>query len=224
MNCALKTKDDVMLSMAGIKKADLRYHETSYKNWDMWDFLCHATRKPLSFGAAILDVGCAGSPFLHNLASLGFKNLHGIDFDYLPGQAQHWPDRIRYHRGDLTKTPFEYGMFDMVTSLSVIEHGVDPEEYIREMSRILKPGGLLLTSTDYWPEKVRTWDVRRKKTFGLPWRILRPDDIVEIVNIGRRWGLEPTGALDFSVQDKVVNWEGKNYTFFSFALRKKGAE
>ena len=45
-------------------------------------------------------------------------------------------------------------MFDYVTSLSVIEHGVNIEKYFREMSRIIKSNGYLLTSTDYWPDKL----------------------------------------------------------------------
>ncbi len=45
-------------------------------------------------------------------------------------------------------------MFDYITSLSVIEHGVNIENYFKEMNRVLKKGGMLLTSTDYWYDKI----------------------------------------------------------------------
>ena len=45
-------------------------------------------------------------------------------------------------------------MFDFITSLSVIEHGVNIQNYFKEMNRILKKDGILLTSTDYWPDKI----------------------------------------------------------------------
>jgi len=45
-------------------------------------------------------------------------------------------------------------MFDYITSLSVIEHGVNIQNYFKEMNRILKKGGVLLTSSDYWPDKL----------------------------------------------------------------------
>ena len=54
---------------------------------------------------------------------------------------------------NLEATHYKENTFDFVTSLSVIEHGVDIQKYFEEMSRILKKDGLLLTSTDYWPEK-----------------------------------------------------------------------
>ena len=53
---------------------------------------------------------------------------------------------------DLEKTGFQNNTFDFVTSLSVIEHGINIENYFKEMNRILKKEGLLLTSTDYWPD------------------------------------------------------------------------
>lgn len=50
---------------------------------------------------------------------------------------------------DLEKTNFKNNMFDYITSLSVIEHGVNIQNYFKEMNRILKKGAVLLTSSDY---------------------------------------------------------------------------
>ena len=45
---------------------------------------------------------------------------------------------------NLEDTNYSDQMFDYVTSLSVIEHGINIEKYFREMSRIIKNDGYLL--------------------------------------------------------------------------------
>ena len=54
---------------------------------------------------------------------------------------------------DLEKTNFNDNMFDFYIVV-VIEHGVNIQNYFKEMNRILKKDGILLTSTDYWPDKI----------------------------------------------------------------------
>lgn len=219
LNSALKSYHEIDVAKRLLLRCKSPLHQTDEKNWDLWDFVQRLSSLDPN-KARILDAGCVGNPLLGILESWGFKKLYGIDFNAKPTYS---PWGIQIRRGDLTRTDFDYQVFDAVTSLSVIEHGVDPDAYMREMSRILKPGGLLLTSTDYWEEPVSTRGISKKKRFGLPWKVQTPDDIRAVLKIARRWGLEPTGPIDFSVQDKVVRWEGKEYTFLSFALQKKGA-
>ena len=111
--------------------------------------------------AAILDVGCQWCPLLPWLATLGFRRLYGIDAMAiepwtirLEQRLRGW--RIRRSVQDLQATRFRDETFSAVTSLSVIEHGVDPDRYAAEMARILRSGGLLLTSTDFWPDGIDT--------------------------------------------------------------------
>lgn len=220
MNTALKCEDEVTLAKKGLDAVGAKRHGTDWKNWDLWDFQ-NIIVKNVPVDGRVLDVGCASNPLLYNLAELGYKNLHGIDIGFPPGSAHLHPDvEIQYEDGDLTRTKFPFQHFDAISSLSVLEHGIDFDEYLREMSRILKPGGLLLTSTDFWPKKVRTWNVPRTKTFGTSWNILDEDDVDRFVYLASRWGLYQTGRLDVSVGDKVVKWGGKEYTFLSLALRK----
>lgn len=53
-------------------------------------------------------------------------------------------DKVQRHRCDLARTDFEDGYFDFISLIDTIETLPDPEESLREMYRILKPGGLLL--------------------------------------------------------------------------------
>ncbi len=54
--------------------------------------------------------------------------------------------RFRYQQGDVTALPFKDGEFDMVTCQTLLIHLKEPKEGLREMLRVLKPGGLLLAA------------------------------------------------------------------------------
>jgi SAM-dependent methyltransferase len=68
--------------------------------------------------------------------------------EYKPVVDMHHDKSLQLSIQSLEETNYECNTFDFVTSLSVIEHGVDIHKYFMEMNRILKKGGLLLTSTD----------------------------------------------------------------------------
>ncbi len=50
-------------------------------------------------------------------------------------------------RADVGKLPFKDSSFDIITSMSVIEHLPYPEAAFRELSRVLKPGGVAVIQT-----------------------------------------------------------------------------
>ncbi|HEX7258081.1 MAG TPA: methyltransferase domain-containing protein, partial [Nitrososphaeraceae archaeon] len=114
---------------------------------------------------------------------------------------------------NLEDTKYRDQMFDYVTSLSVIEHGVNIEKYFREMSRIIKSNGYLLTSTDYWPDKlVNNKNVLSK---GTPDNIFSRDEIEKFIEIADNNGLKLIEPIDFEYKDKVVRWNsiGLDFTF-----------
>ena len=95
-------------------------------------------------------------------------------------------------------------MFDAITCLSVIEHGVNLKHYFREMSRILKPGGVLITSADYFEPKINTDEMR---AYGTPVTVFSKNDIEEALLIAEQYGLRLTSPLDYACKEKVINWE-----------------
>jgi SAM-dependent methyltransferase len=69
----------------------------------------------------------------------------GLDYDY-DSLEKHLSMRNKV-RGDISRLPFGDDSFDVVTSNMVFEHLKDPETQLREIFRILRPGGLLLFHT-----------------------------------------------------------------------------
>jgi ubiquinone/menaquinone biosynthesis C-methylase UbiE len=91
--------------------------------------------------------------------------------------------RPAYIAADMTALPFADGSFDGVTCGYVLEHVPDPEQGLRELSRVLCPGGrmLLLTTEDnfsgawtsrFWWCRTYNRDELRQlcESLGLNWR------------------------------------------------------
>jgi len=149
----------------------------------------------------------------------GYRRLVGIDLAH-EGSAQVGP--IRYLKMDLTATSFADAAFEAIACLSVIEHGVSFESYLREASRLLKPGGVLVTSTDFWCEPV---DTQGQIAYGTPIRIFTRDDMEACAAFAQKCGLRLVRSFEFTCAERVVHWAGHDldYTFINFVLEKDAA-
>lgn len=238
-NSVLKMVSQVAEARKNLKALNLFPHYDPYKSWDTYKMI--EIMKEMDKNSYILDIGCNDSPILPMLKKLGFSNLYGCDLLLKPRYNHYWLN-IAYSffkRGykpildmygdnsfklsvqNLQETSYQNNIFDYITSLSVIEHGIDPDKYFMEMSRILKNGGLLLTSTDYWPEKI----INTKKVFSrdTPDNIFDRIEIDNLIKIGEKYGLILIEPIDYTYVDKVVHWKtiGLDYSFIFFALKKQ---
>lgn len=183
-----------------------------------WDVLKTANfiRDRLPTEIPVLDVGAYASEILSVLHRMKYSNLSGVD---LNPRIKEMPfaGLIRYEVADFMATPFPAGAFGAVTAISVIEHGFQSERLLREISRLLRPGGYFIASFDYWPEKV---DTTGTDIFGMAWRIFSKAEVLGFIEEARAYGLSPCGEIDLEAEEKVIHWGGKDYTFAWLALRK----
>ena len=84
--------------------------------------------------------------------------------------------------------------------------------------RVIRPGGYLLLSTDYWPEKI---DTEGETMYGLRWTIFSRREIDELREIARRAGFTPAGEVDGDVADPVLRLRDRGYTFIFLAFQRE---
>ena len=94
------------------------------------------------FHGRLLDVGCGNSPFRH-LLDPAAAQYQGVDVAAAAAFGYQNPDTVYY---DGHVLPFPDASFDAVLCTEVVEHIPDPAETIREIHRVLKPGGLLVVT------------------------------------------------------------------------------
>jgi SAM-dependent methyltransferase len=92
--------------------------------------------------ASILDVGCGTGANLELLAQYGDAEGVDISGDALEFCRARGLQKVRL--GAAETLPYEDGSFDLVTALDVVEHLDDDVGGLREMRRVLKPGGRAL--------------------------------------------------------------------------------
>lgn len=105
----------------------------------------------------VLDVGCGSKPY--QLLFSGTQYI-GLELKGSIRDADYYYDGITF--------PFEDGEFDTVFSSEVLEHVFRPEQFISEIHRVLKKGGLLLLTVPFvWDEHEQPYDYARYSSFGL---------------------------------------------------------
>lgn len=117
--------------------------ELKIKNWSRrWEYPFIILHSDIQLDLKILDGGCVGSP-LPAFCIRKNCEVWGVDVDECNVSGLH------YRIGDIRSLSFESDYFDRVICTSVIEHiKDDPMVTIRELLRVLKPGGLLSITTD----------------------------------------------------------------------------
>lgn len=101
---------------------------------------------------SVLDAGCGDGFFTNKLAEqVGAQEVMGIDIsDKAVELAREKYPELQFRQGELNLIPLENNSYDFISMVEVIEHLVDVDGVLEEISRVLKPGGLfLITTTDF---------------------------------------------------------------------------
>ena len=112
-------------------------------------------RKPSS----TLDIGCGRGFLLGHLAQRGLSGLAGLDvYDDVSDP------RFDYIRADVTQPfPIADASYELVIAGEIIEHVPNPDDFLREIRRVVTPGGTVIIST---PNLV-SWANRVLVPFGV---------------------------------------------------------
>jgi len=100
--------------------------------------------------APVLEAGCGDGSFTADLAR-HFSSVTAIDISdgQIAENARRLPG-ITFRQHDVSeRLPFEDGVFAAVWCSEVLEHLFDPGYALREMRRVLRPGGRLLVTVPY---------------------------------------------------------------------------
>ena len=186
-----------------------------------WDVLATVRfiEEHLPNDAPIVDFGAYQSEITGILSRLGYANLCGVDLNPRLPQGP-YPDRIRYVVADYLNSGLPDASFDAITTISAIEHGHSTERLLAEVSRLLRPGGYLVGSTDYWPEKV---DTRGVSIFGMDWTIFSSGEMASFFEASQAHGLTPVGSLEYQGGVPAIVFRKRRYTFAWFALQKRSS-
>lgn len=114
----------------------------------------------------LLEMGC-GLGHLLGLLQDHFACV-GIDLiDYSIEQARINAPKAELHQMDVSDIhQFEAGTFSAVVALHLVEHLPDPEASIRQVNRLLKPGGLWLFATPHPDYSLRRFKDRENDAIG----------------------------------------------------------
>ncbi|MBA3017198.1 class I SAM-dependent methyltransferase [Patescibacteria group bacterium] len=113
------------------------------------------SRYSLSERKKILDLGCGRGEFLKGFIRCGL-NGYGVD-QSLIGKSICPEAKILQSDMGNKPLPYEDNSFDVIFSKSVLEHFYYPEKLVKEMLRILKPGGLAITMVPDWESIYKTF-------------------------------------------------------------------
>lgn len=142
--------------MTGVNLFARRLGLKEYDGWSMmWEYpwLWHNALAGHNWPQVrVLDIGSGLSPLPWLLASFG-ASVDMVETGKGYGKAWHTIKEetglpVQWHIISGYSLPFDEGVFDLVTSFSVLEHQADKTAAVDEAVRVLKPGGILAVSFD----------------------------------------------------------------------------
>jgi ubiquinone/menaquinone biosynthesis C-methylase UbiE len=114
--------------------------------------MCYRKIRPLlnlQDGTKLLDVGCGTGSLLKELSRSGKElNLYGIDLspEMINAARVKLKDekRVELYEKSAADLPFESNYFDYVVCMNSLHHHADPKQSLTEMTRVLKPSGVMI--------------------------------------------------------------------------------
>lgn len=134
------------------------YHFNSLIKRIAWERIEQA-----SYRGRVVDLGCGSAPYREVILAQAEEYI-GVDWQ----NSQHDQSRVDVF-ADLTQPlPFDDNYADTVLAFQVLEHLSEPQAFLCECHRILRPGGTLLMGTPFmWRIHEAPHDYFRYTRYGL---------------------------------------------------------
>ena len=111
--------------------------------------------RALTPGAETLEIGTGTGGMLHALLERGLR-ARGVEINrVLIAESRRWYGELPVEAVTGIELPFPDRSFNLVLSFDVFEHIRDSDAHLREVARVLRPGGRYLVQTpSKWPNTV----------------------------------------------------------------------
>ena len=114
-------------------------------------------------GATVLDVGCGGGRTIEKLSEIAIS-VYGVDYaagSVAASQSHNnrliAEGRVHVERASVSQLPFTSDFFDLVTAIETQYYWPDIPNNMREILRVLKPGGRLLVVAESYKGGRHDW-------------------------------------------------------------------
>ena len=122
----------------------------------------------------LLDIGCGAGLLLEAARKNGW-NGHGLDV--APKSVEHVRELgFEVFQGELLEAAFPSEHFDVITASELLEHLFEPKLLVKEVARLLRPGGLFWATTPH----ARGLSAR---VLGLKWRCIWPPEHLQLFSV-----------------------------------------
>jgi SAM-dependent methyltransferase len=133
-----------------------------------------AASASLPAASLVLDAGAGICPYRKHFVSRGHR-YESADF----GAVEKEYGQLTY-QCRLEAIPVEANKYDLVLLSQVLEHIPEPRQVLRELYRVLRPGGSLwLTAPLYYREHEQPYDFYRYTRFGLQHLLTNAGFVIE---------------------------------------------
>lgn len=207
------------------------------------DKIGHYVKKGILFrpGERVLEAGCGDGLIILTLRKLFRVEGHGVDFssaalDQSEKLMTKLDEKFSFRLADIRQLPYADNYFDKVISLGVVEHMEDPMPAIRELQRVLRPGGQLILMT---PNVLSAgfFDRIFKQAFGL-WSFGYQTEFTSktlekmVLDAGFKSPLSEVVVRDsmprdnatfkvISIVDRAINIASRSWGFYSYVYATK---
>lgn len=161
--------------------------------------------------ARILEVGCGTGWLSSKFREFGKVTAVDLGVEIIETAKARYPE-IDFRSGDIHTLDLPVNSFDVVVTVETFSHVPDQPAFVRRLSQLLKPGGLLLLTTQNKSVFERCADVRPNIGYIREWVTMKTLKLLlrREFSIRHATSLEPEGHLGLL---RVINSRRLNNLF-----------